>query len=283
MTPPLTAPTRAAGTALTLAEDIATLLPARGGTVWTTEPYSAWWTAKHPAARLVHGHRALVVVARPWDTQVGWQLPDREPYTPDVTLPHVAAGPIACEVLRQVLPVLDDQAAATVTDPARARHTLLAEISTAIRAQGAATYERAGLLVNTGTVSWGSGGARYSATLNGSNPVCDVQITGPVHAVEKAVVHFLPATPGERRPGFPVDQVRGLLPRRLAASLAPHTCVEQTEQGGIAFGPKKGGPYGYAAPAADPAARVRDTTPASVDIHGVGIDLLLSLAPLLAR
>ncbi|MFB6629957.1 hypothetical protein ACFCWY_08685 [Streptomyces sp. NPDC056362] len=282
MTPPVTAPPRSLSPVLALAEDVAALLPVRAGEPWTVESYRAWWTARHPAARLVHGRRALILVARSWDTQIGWQLPGREPYQPDVTLPHVTAGPIAREVLRQVLPVLDDQAAATVADPTRARHVLLAEIGAAMRARGAATHERAGLLVNTGTVTWGAGGVRYSATLHGSNPVCDVQLTGPVHAVEKAVVRFLPAAPAGRRPRFPVDKVRGRLPRRLAGYLAPYTAVEQTEQGGIAFGPEKG-PYGYAAPAADPAARVRDTTPASVDIHGVGVDLLLSLAPLLAR
>lgn len=275
-------PTLPASPVLALAREVAARLPVRAGTAWTVEPYRAWWTAQHPAARLVHGRRALVLVARSWDTQIGWQLPDREPTRPDVTLTHVAAGPIAHEVLRQVLPVLDDQAAATETDPTRARHVLLAEIATVLRAQGAATYVRAGLLVNTGTVTWGSGGVRYSATLHGSNPVCDVQFTGPVRAVERVVVHFLPAAPGGRRPRFPVGEVRGRLPRRLAGFLAPYTAIEQTEHGGIAFGPETG-PYGYAAPAADPVARVRDTTPASVDIHGVGVDLLLSLAPLLAR
>ena len=37
------------------------------------------------------------------------------------------------------------------------------------------------------------------------------------------------------------------------------------------------------APAADPAVPVRDTSQPSVDLHGVGVDLLLSLAPNLAR
>ncbi|WP_328491239.1 hypothetical protein [Streptomyces zaomyceticus] len=278
MTPPVTAPALPASPVLTLAQDVAARLPMRAGAAWTVEPYRAWWTARHPAARLVHGRRALVLVARPWDTQIGWQLPDREPYQPDVTLPNLAPIPIAHEVLRQVLPVLDDQAAATVTDATRARHVLLAEIGAAIRAQGVATYERAGLLVNTGTVTWSAGGVRYSATLHGSNPVCDVQLTGPVHAVERAATRFLPTAYAGQKPRFPIDGIRGRLPRRVAAYLAPYTAVSQTEQGGLAFGPEKG-PYGYVAPAADPLARVQNTTPVSVDVHGVGVDLLLSLAP----
>ncbi|MFI8206653.1 hypothetical protein [Streptomyces sp. NPDC085937] len=283
MTPPTITPARTDCPARVLAEQVAAMLPTRAGTPWTVEPYNAWWTARHPAARLVQGDRALVLVPRPWDTQVGWQLPDREPYRPDVTLHALAPGRIAREVLRLVLPVADDEAARTRTgDPAAARIQLLAEIGTAMRAQGAATYERGGLLRNTSTVTWTSSGVRYSATLHGTNPVADVQIEGPVRAVERATAYFLPDAPSQT-PRRPVrDAVRGRMQRRMAAFLTQYVEVEQTEQGGLAFGTRPG-PYGYAAPAQDPAARVRDTSPASVEIHGVGVDFLAALAPYLAR
>jgi hypothetical protein len=109
--------------------------------------------------------------------------------------------------------------------------------------------------------------------------VCDVQIEGSVRAVERAVARFLPEA-SEERPHVP--GVRGRLQRRMAAVLARHGHVEQTEQGGLAFGTVPG-PCGYAAPALDPKARAHATSPASVDIHGVGVDFLVSLAPLLAR
>ncbi|GAA2439316.1 hypothetical protein [Streptomyces glaucus] len=284
MTVPVTAPSLPASPAQTLAEHVAALLPARAGVPWTVEPYVPWWTARHPAARLVQGERALVLVARPWETEIGWQLPGREPYRPDLTLPVLAPAKVAREVLRLVLPVVDDEAAHARQDddPARARLALLYEIGAAMRAQGAATYERGGLLRNTSTVTWSSSGLRYSATLNGTNPVADVQIEGPVRAVERAVARFLPAKPAEPKT-WPMRAVRGRLQRRVAAFLAQYVDVEQTEgQGGITFG-SGSGPYGYVAPAPDSAARVRDTSPASVEIHGVGVDFLVSLAPHLAR
>ncbi|QOV40221.1 hypothetical protein IM697_18540 [Streptomyces ferrugineus] len=280
MTPSVTAPTRRACPAVTLAEHVAALLPARAGSPWTVEPCSPWWTARYPGARLVQGERALVLVARTWDTEIGWQLPDREPTRPDVCLDHLAPAAIAREVLRLVLPVVDDEAARRLEDGARARRALLYEIGNAMRAQGVATYERAGLLVNTSGVTWSSSGCRYSATLHGTNPVADVQIQGPVRAVERAVAHFLPeAASGSRV--VPAG-IRGRLERRMAQVLARHGHVEQLEQKGLAFG-SGSGPYGHVAPAFDPAARAHDTTPASVDLHAVGVDFLVSLAPHLAR
>lgn len=275
------APARPSSRAVTLAEHVAALLPARAGIPWTVEPHTPWWTARHPGARLVQGSRALILVARPWDTEIAWELPDRTPGAPDLRIERTAPAAVTRDVLRLVLPVLDDEAARTVADTADARISLLQEIGTAIRAQGVATYERAGFLVNTASVVWTSSGLRYSATLHGSNPVCDVQIDGPVRAVERAVALFLPGRPAEPKT-WPMQGVRGRLPRRMAAFLAHYVDVEQTEQGGIAFGSQPG-VYGYAAPAVDPADRVRDTSPASVDLHGVGVDFLVSLAPQLAR
>ncbi|MFF8696325.1 hypothetical protein ACF08W_29340 [Streptomyces sp. NPDC015144] len=279
----VTIPAPVACPARTLAEHVAALLPARAGVPWTVETYAPWWTARHAGVRLVQGTRALVLVANghAWTTEVGWQLPDREPYRPDFTFCTTRPDLVAREILRLVLPVLDDEAARTRENVSRARLELLYEIGTAMRAQGAATYERGGLLVNTSTVTWSSSGLRYSATLHGSNPLCDVQIEGPVRAVERATARFLPGKPLEPKT-WPMRDVRGRLARRMAAFLAQYVDVEQTDQGGIAFGTQPG-VYGYAAPAADPAARVRDTSPASVDLHAIGVDFLVSLAPHLAR
>ncbi|MFG2408822.1 hypothetical protein ACGFR8_31650 [Streptomyces brevispora] len=281
MTSIVTAPARTTCPAQALAARVSALLPERAGMVWTVEPYAAWWTVK-PAARLVQGDRALVLAVYPWHTEIGWQLPDREPYEADLRIERMVPEPIAREVLRLVLPVLDDEAARTRTGGPRVmgRLELLNDIGSALRAQGAATYNRVGLLANTSTLAWGSGGLRYSVTMHGTNPVCDVQIQGPLRAVERVIAHFMPE-PDRKRP-MALPGVRGRLQRRLAGSLARYGAVEQTEQGGLAFaaGP---GPYGYAAPASDPAARAHDTAPASVDLHGVGVDLLVALAPHLAR
>ncbi|MGV9509370.1 hypothetical protein ACWDQZ_27595 [Streptomyces tendae] len=286
MTPTATAPARPVCPAQTLAAGLAALLPERAGHPWTVEPepYKAWWSLR-PTARLVQGDRALILVAHAWRTEVAWQLPGREPYRPDLRTDHISPKTVAREVLRLVLPVLDDEAAGrSAADGPRVmgRLELLNEIGHAMRLQGAATYNRIGLLADTSTLAWAApSGARYSVTLHGRNPVAHVQIQGPVRAVEKAVTHFLPPA-ADGRPEIP--RVRGRLQRRLAATLARHGQVEQTEQGGLAFTTGTGpGPYGYATPASDPQARAHDTTPASVDLHGVGADFLISLAPQLCR
>ncbi|NML55106.1 hypothetical protein HHL19_35745 [Streptomyces sp. R302] len=281
---PATAPARPDCPALTLAERVAALLPARAGSGWIAEPYRPWWTARHPAARLVQGERALVLVANghSWNTEVGWQLPGREPTRPDLVVRSTAPGRVAREALRLVLPVADDEAAARVTDAAAARHRLLYEIGAAMRAQGAATWERAGLLVNASTVAWGAGGVRYSATLHGAKPVCDVQITGPVRAVERACALFLPER-AELTPARALDGIGGRLERRMAAFLGRYVDVQQEPgRGGLSFGTRPG-VYGHAVPAADPGGRAHDTTPVSVELHGVGVDFLVSLAPRLTR
>ncbi|MFI9078733.1 hypothetical protein ACIGW8_20030 [Streptomyces sioyaensis] len=283
MAPSTTTPARPVCPAQTLAGRVAALLPQRAGIPWTVEPCNAWWTARYPAARLMQGGRALVLVVRSWDTQIGWQLPGREPIRPDLHLESLSPAVVAREALRLVLPVLDDEAAgrAAKNGPrVMGRLELLNEIGHAMRLQGAATYNRVGFLANTSTLAWGTpSGARYSVTLHGTNPVAEVQIQGPVRAVEKAVAYFLPPA-AAGRPEVP--RVRGRLQRRLAAVLARHGHVEQTDQGGLAFSTGRG-PYGYAAPALDPVSRAHDTTPASIGLHGVGVDFLISLAPQLCR
>ncbi|MEU5748166.1 hypothetical protein ABZ804_21840 [Streptomyces sp. NPDC047726] len=281
MSTTVTAPPRSDCPSLILGKHLAALLPDRAGAAWTVTPASAWWSTK-PAARLEQGGRALVVVARPWDTEIAWELPGRTPYEPDLRLMRMDPVFVAREVLRLVLPVVDDEAAGARVGGPRVvgRLELLNEIGAAMRAQGAATYNRVGLLADTSTLAWSCGELRLSVTMHGMNPACNVQVHGPVRAVERAVSHFLPEATGGR-PGLPTG-VRGRLQRRIGAYLARHGDVEQTEQGGIAFGTRPG-PYGYAAPALDPATRAHDTTLVSVDLHSVGVDLLVSLAPRLAR
>ncbi|MFD4795059.1 hypothetical protein [Streptomyces anulatus] len=279
----VTLPTRT-NPAVALAAQVAALLPARAGIAWAVEPGTAWWTTR-PTARLTQGGRTLVLVAHAWSTDVAWELTDREPYEPDVHLDRMAPQPIADAVLRRVLPVLDDEIAGRARTPASdpaPRLALLNEIGHAVRRAGLATYDRAGYLVNTSTLSWGTpSGLRCSVTLHGSNPACSVQIQGPVRALERAVAHFLPDRP-IKTPRRRLGGVHGRLQRRLAAHLVQHTEVEQLDDDGLAFGGSTG-PYGYAAPAADPAARVRNESPAAVDIHAVGVDLLISLVPHLTR
>jgi hypothetical protein len=283
--PPAPAPTPTSNLSAWLALQVAALLPYRAGVPWMldAQPYTAWWSARR-AARLVQGERALIVVAHPWRTDVAWELPGRVAYEPDLRSDRLASAPLAQEVLRLVLPVADDEAAARVRTgaPGAARRAaLLSDVGAAVRREGLATHEESGLLVNSSTVAWGtSAGVRYAVTLHGTNPMCDVSISGPVRAVERAVTPFLPEL--HQAPYRRMRGVRGRLTRRLAAYLSQHTYVEQLDCGGVAFG-AEAGPYGYAAPAADPAGRVYDTSPASIDLHGVGVDLLVSLVPQLCR
>ena len=255
----------------------------RAGSPWTVSPCTSWWTSS-PAARLDHGRRSLVLVPHPTGVDVGWQLPDREALAPDFRITGTAPETIVGELLRLVLPVVDDELAHRArrdTPDRMLRLLLLGEIGNAMRAQGAATLERAGLLEESSTAVWSSSGLRYSATLYGANPVCDVQIQGPMRAVERAVARFLPEPDAYGRPVVPAG-IRGRLERRMAQTLAARGHVEQVHGKGLAFGAGSG-PYGYVAASPDPAAKAHDITPVSVDIHGVGVDLLVSLAPYLAR
>ncbi|MGW3628027.1 hypothetical protein [Streptomyces sp. NPDC000880] len=267
----------------TLAARVAALLPARNGQPWAVEPYAAWWTTK-PAARLTQSGRALVLVEHPWRTDVAWQFPGREPYEPDLRIHRMAPEPIAREILRSMLPDLDDEAAAHATSGPRAlgRLETLNEIGSAIRGRGLVTHNHIGLMPNSSVVAWGTpAGVRYAVTLHGTNPKCDVTITGPLVAVQRALPVFLPGA-ADSTPRYPLRGISGRLARRLAAHLVQFTDVEQLDDGGLAIGIATG-PYGYAAPALDPTARVCDTTPVSVDMHGVGVDLLLSLTDQLTR
>ncbi|MEU6756047.1 hypothetical protein [Streptomyces sp. NPDC046685] len=269
-----------------LAEGLAAALPARGGESWTVEPYRAWWTWE-PAARLVQGDRALVVVADgPWDAAVAWQLPDREPSAPDLRVGCHDAARVARAVLRLVLPVLDDELAGRAAPGAPmvvGRLETLNEIGHAMRQRGMVTHNHAvGVFPNSSVLAWGTpGGVRYTVTMHGTNPVCDFGVTGPVRAVERVLPYFLPE-PVAGMPRHPLRGVRGRLSRRLAAHLGQFAPVEQLEEGGLAIGAATG-PYGYVSPALDPTARVRDTSPAGAELHGVGVDLLLSVADQMVR
>ncbi|MFP3991043.1 hypothetical protein U9R90_26955 [Streptomyces sp. E11-3] len=269
-----------------LAHRVAEQLPHRDGNAWTAAPYQAWWTTR-PAARLTQTGRpgALILAAHPWHTDIAWQLDDREPYKPDLTLDRMAPEPVVRETLRIVLPRLDDAAAVTYAHrPAEAEHARLRHlnlIGSAVRAHGAATLNHVGIQPNSHVVAWGSAEVQYAVTLVGANPVCDLSVTGPVAAVERVLPMFLPE-PADQSPRFPMRSIGTRLGRRVAAHLVQYTEVDQLDDGGLTFGTATG-PFGYVAPPAGPITCVRDTTPVSAELHGVGIDHLVHLASLLTR
>lgn len=265
-----------------LAQRVADHLPHRDGNAWTVAPYAAWWSTR-PAARLTQYGRpgALILVAHPWHTEIAWQLDDREPYEPDLSLDRMAPQPVVRETLRLVLPRLDDATAAAYAhrpvDAQKFRLRHLDLIGSAVRVHGAAVLNPVGTQPNSNAVAWDSQDVRYAVTLVGSNPACDVALTGPVAAVERALPLFLPE-PAAETPRFQVRGLRTHLTRRLAARLGQYTDVDQLDDGGLTFGAATG-PFGYVAPPADPITRVRDTTPVAAELHGVGVDHLVHLAP----
>ncbi|MGW1275557.1 hypothetical protein ACWD4V_01180 [Streptomyces tsukubensis] len=265
---------------------VAERLPHRAGNPWTAAPYQAWWSLR-PAARLSQAGRpgALILVPHTWHTEIAFQLNDREPYEPDLRLDRMAPDPVAREILRLVLPLLDDAAAVTYAsragDAERARLRHLNLIGEAVRAHGAVTRNHLGDDPNSHGLSWETAGVQYTATLVGANPAVNLSVTGPVRAVETALPLFLDEPPA-RTPRRRVRGVTTRLGRRLAAALAPFTTVDRLDDGGLTVGGATG-PFGYIAPPADPYARVRDTSPVSAELHGVGIDHLVRLAPFLTR
>ncbi|MFI1201680.1 hypothetical protein ACH4VR_19875 [Streptomyces sp. NPDC020883] len=271
-----------------LAHRVAEHLPHRRGHAWTVAPYAVWWTTR-PAARLTQDGRpgALITVEHDARTEIAWQAPGREPYEPDLTSDRLTPKPVAREILRLVLPRLDDAiSAVTYAHPsaheaAHSRLWSLNAIGDALRAHGAVTDNRVGVRPNSHTLTWGGRGARYAVTLAGANPTCDMSVTGQVAAVEKVLEEFLPERPA-LTPRFPMCGVSNRLGHRVAAHLAQFTPVDQLDDGGLSFGAATG-PFGYVAPPADPIARVLDTTHVTAELHGVGVDHLVHLAPLLAR
>ncbi|GGW94788.1 hypothetical protein [Streptomyces noursei] len=271
-----------------LAHRVAEHLPHRRGHAWTAAPYAAWWTTR-PAARLTQDGRpgALIITEHYAHTEIAWQAPGREPYEPDLTSDRLASKPVAREILRLVLPRLDDAISAvtyahpSVPEAAHSRLRSLNAIGDALRAHGAVTDTRVGARPNSHTLMWGSRGTRYAVTLVGTNPACDLSLTDQVTTVEKVLEEFLPERPA-LTPRFPMRGVSSRLGRRVAAHLAQFTPVDQLDDGGLSFGAATG-PFGYVAPPADPIARVRDTTHVTAELHGVGVDHLVHLAPLLAR
>ncbi|MGG2460179.1 hypothetical protein ACO0M4_10215 [Streptomyces sp. RGM 3693] len=269
-----------------IAHRVGERLPHRDGNAWTVAPYAAWWTTR-PAARLTQAGRpgALILAEHPWRTEVAWQLDGREPYDPDLVLDRIDPTPVAREIMRLVLPRLDDAAATAFgqspseADQSRLRHLEL--VGRAVRARGATTCHMPGSQPNSRVVAWESAGVRYAVTLVGTNPACDLSVSGPVLAVEQVLPLFLPESPA-RTPRFPMRGMQTRVGRRLAAHLVQFTEVDALDDGGLSFGGSTG-PFGYVAPPADPIARVRDTTPVVAELHGVGIDHVIHLAAALAR
>lgn len=270
-----------------LAHLVAARLPHRDGHAWTAAPYRAWWTTR-PAARLTQAGRpgTLILAAHPWRTDIAYQSERREPYTPDLHLDRLAPEPVAREVLRLVLPRLDDAVAADLSQPpssklaAQLRLHHLGLVGAAVRAQGAATLCRPGQQPNSDVLSWACSGVRYTVTLFGTNPGCDLTLTGPVSDVERVLPLFLPEA-AARTPRFPLRSVNTRLGRRVAAHLVQFTDIEQLDDGGLSFGGVSG-PFGYLAAPADPVARVRDSTLVTVELYRVGVDHLMHVAPRLA-
>ncbi|WP_445517349.1 hypothetical protein [Streptomyces sp. NEAU-174] len=273
-----------------LAHRVAAQLPHRDGNGWTTAPYAAWWTTR-PAYRLAQTGRpgALIIAEHPWRTEIAWQLDDREPYGPDLSLDRMAPEPVAREILRLILPCLDDASAlAYAHRPAEAERTRLRHlelIGSAMRAHGAAPRNLVGDQPNSHLVAWRSQGVRYVVTLVGAQPACDLSVTGPLTVMERVLPLFLPepaAEPSTLPSTFPVPAVSTHLGRHVAAYLAQFTPVDQLDDGGLTFGAATG-PFGYLAPSDAPGDRLRDTAPISAELHGVGVDHLVHLASILAR
>ncbi|MEU8540841.1 hypothetical protein AB0C52_12790 [Streptomyces sp. NPDC048717] len=270
---------------LALAHRIAECLPHRDGHAWTAAVYSAWWTTR-PAARLTQSGRtgAVIVAVHPWRTEIAFQLDDREPYGPDLVTDRTAPQPVTREILRRVLPLLDDATAAAQgprpADAAPVRLEHLRRVGAVLRAHGVEPAEGRGMLAHSSALDWrGASGARYWATLVGSNPAVDFMFRGPVRELEAVLPLFLDEPSGLPRR---VRGVKSAVERRLAAHLTRFATVEPFAVTGLSIDTVKG-PHGFAVSICAPGAPVTDDSPALAELHGVGADFLISLVPLLTR
>ena len=273
-------PARHHATAVRIAE----AMPARGGRPWTVRAGSAWWTTR-PTAHLTQGARTLLIAFGPWDTAVGWQSSDREPYEPDARLQSINPENIARETLRLVLPDADDHAAARLEPEsgARSRLATLNEVGERARSHGAVTHHHLGMLPNSHVMAWTSrtSGVRYAVTLTGTNPVAEIALSGPNVAIARVLPRFLDLPPQGDVGRAELHDVTGRMQRRMASHLRDFTSVLQEDDGSLTIGRARG-PYGTIAAPTDPHSRVRDDSPAAAVLHSVGTDFLLTLLPHIA-
>ncbi|MFJ9379369.1 hypothetical protein [Streptomyces sp. NPDC101455] len=263
-----------------VAERIAEALPPRNGQAWSAQAVDAWWSTA-PAAQLTQGDRALIVVARPWHTEVAWTTSDREPDRPDLKVESLSVPVLTGAILRRLLPEVDAHLAAQRQSGAtdgllawRESITAMTDLITALALPGVRAPSLHSDTSSTSVeVTLPSGvHARFGRR---TDPLLSLHLTGSVRALELLLPVFLPA-PTDASHSMLTD-VRGRYARRFAAHLARFTTYGQRSDGAVDF---TGGGYirGTIAAPRDPKARVQDYSPAAVQFGGVGFDWMLANA-----
>ncbi|MFJ6437854.1 hypothetical protein [Streptomyces sp. NPDC091416] len=258
--------------AMSLAAEVAALLPARHGAGWTFAPAPA---AARPAARLSNGPRHLLLTPDGGRTMLATGTPD----TADVSLTVAGSTPaaVAGAALRTLLPRIDH---ALDPPPARRSHRLhyLAEVAARLRELGASPtqFERAD---HTTALAWQLGDAAVHFSLHGTRPTGTVGFAGRLGVIEQFLAPFLPPHPGPGRVRATAHRGCGGVARRVMAAYAH--AVESDADGLVRFTDSDGGPLqGWVMPR-DVNGPTGPRTPVTAGVTGVGVDLILSALPTL--
>lgn len=256
--------------AMSLAAEVAALLPRRHNAGWTLSPASV---SARPAAHLSNGPRHFLLAT----DRVRTMLATGTPHTADVSLTVACSAPaaVASAVLRSLLPRIDS---AIDPPPAKRLHRLeyLAEIDARLRELDASTrqFDRAD---NTTGLAWKYSDASVSFTLHGACATGSVSFAGGLGALERFLAPFLPPHPGPGRVRASPQRGCGGVARRIVAAY-PHA-VESDGDGLVRFTDADGGPlHGWVMPR-DPNGPVGPRTPVTAGVIGAGVDLVLSALP----
>ncbi|GHG13825.1 hypothetical protein ACFFSH_31110 [Streptomyces filamentosus] len=255
---------------MSLAAEVAALLPRRHNADWTVSPVSA---AARPAARLSDGPRHFLLATDNGHTT----LTTGTPHTADVSLTVAGTAPavVASAALRSLLPRIDGGVdSPTAKQPHRLAY--LAEVDTRLRELGTPTeqFDRAD---NTTGLAWRFDDASVSFTLHGACVTGAVSFAGGLESLERFLAPFLPPHPGPGRVRATVQRGCGGVARRIVAAY-PHA-VEADADGLARFADADGGPLqGWVMPR-DVNGPVGPRTPVTAGVIGAGVDLVLSALP----
>ncbi|MFE9138009.1 hypothetical protein [Streptomyces sp. NPDC007355] len=250
---------------MSLAAEVAALLPRRHNAGWTLSPASA---GARPVARLNNGPRHFLLVTDSGHTTL---------HAADVSLTVAGSAPaaVASAALRSLLPRIDG---AVDASPAKQPHRLvyLAEVDTRLRELGTLA-QHFGRADNTTRLAWQYGDATVSFTLHGACATGSVSFAGGLETLERFLAPFLPPHPGPGRVRAAPPRGCGGVARRIVAAY-PHA-VEADTDGLVRFEDADGGPLqGWVMPR-NVNGSVGPMTPVTAGIIGAGVDLVLSALP----
>ncbi|MET8696872.1 hypothetical protein ABZV65_30530 [Streptomyces bauhiniae] len=259
---------------------LAQLLPARRDAAWQPRPAAFAIRGGAPTSVLTQHDRTLVVTEHSGAIEI-WGAEPQSMYARPVAVVDAstpdAVAVLAAEVLRSVLPALDNEAARYTGpghDPRQVLHTkgeALTELGYLLHDLGAADLTRCEHTDGPALRWKTSEGAEWDVLSLGYEGTFTVAYNGPVSGLYGLLPHLLRPTPGDGH-----TDMGSAFTRHLGARFPQLAPVNAHE---VDFG-RLDTPSGYIAlPSLDVCPdHAEDSTQVAAQISHVGIDLLLSAA-----